>query len=276
MKIHKNYKDKMDKKGMRLGVNRGLNDRGQATIFVIIAILLVAGIAIMFLFFPDVTDRITGQEFSPQSFLKSCVESDLQDNVNLLSNNGGYANPEGFILHNGKKVKYLCYTSEYYKTCSVQSPMIKSHFEDELGRLSQARASACLGLLKQEYEKRGFSVSSGATKTSVDIVPSTIRVKFETPMTVTKDDIRNFDGFEININSEIYDLLYTAQSIIDFEATYGDSETSLYLQYYPNLKIEKEKLQDGTTIYKLSNVLTDDSFTFASRSLAWSAGFGTE
>jgi hypothetical protein len=276
MMRHKNYKDKMNKKGMRLEEKRGLDKKGQATIFVIIAVLLVAAVVIIFFFFPDLTDRVTGQEFSPNSFLKSCVEQDLRDNVALLSRNGGYTNPEGFVVYQGDKIKYLCYTSEYYKTCSVQSPMIKTRFEKELQDLSKSRASECLRLLKTEYEKRGYSVSSGTANAEVDIVPSSIRVKFQTGMTISKEEVRNFEGFEINLDSEIYDLLFTAQSIVDFESTFGDSETSDYLQYYPNLKIEKTKLEDGTTIYKLANVLTKEEFRFASRSLAWPPGYGTE
>jgi hypothetical protein len=48
------------------------------------------------------------------------------------------------------------------------------------------------------------------------------------------------------------------------------------MQYYPDLKIEKTKLSDGTTIYILSNVVSKDRFTFASRSLAWPPGYGLE
>ena len=74
----------------------------------------------------------------------------------------------------------------------------------------------------------------------------------------------------------MYDLIMTSVSIIDYESTYGDSETTLYMQYYPDLKIEKTKLSDGTTIYVLTNVISKESFTFASRSLAWPPGYGIE
>ena len=63
---------------------------------------------------------------------------------------------------------------------------------------------------------------------------------------------------------------------MQFESVLGDSETTLYIQYYPDLKIEKIKRADEGTIYKLSNVVTGDEFTFASRSLNWPAGYGLE
>lgn len=274
----KNYKVKMGKINMILrrgGIDK-INRRGQATIFVIIAILIVAAIAISFFMFPGIRETVIGEEFTPQGFLVSCIESGLRENVETLGKQGGEINPEGFVLHNGEKVKYLCYTSKYYETCSVQQPLIKTSFEKELNSISERRARDCINLLKGEYESRGYSVTSGAIKSSVEIKPTVIRVNFDTPLTVTKDETRNFEGFNVEISSKMYDLLYTAQSIINFESEFGDSETSAYMQYYPDLKIEKNILGDGTTIYKLSNVVTKEEFTFASRSLAWPPGFGGE
>ena len=76
------------------------------------------------------------------------------------------------------------------------------------------------------------------------------------------------------MKSEMYDLLFIATNIVEHESQVGGSATELYLQYYPDLKIEKIKLTDGTTIYQLSNVVTGEQFSFASRSLAWPAGYG--
>ena len=86
--------------------------------------------------------------------------------------------------------------------------------------------------------------------------------------------MRQWYDFEIELSSEIYFLLMTATSIVDFESTYGDSETRLYLLYYPNLVIEKNKLGDGSKIYKVREVTTKEEFIFASRSVAWPGGFG--
>src|SRR3989338_4736686 len=83
-------------------------------------------------------------------------------------------------------------------------------------------------------------------------------------------------SFAEEYKSRIYEILSLATSIIDFESTYGDSETTLYMRYYPNIKIEKVKLSDGSKIYSISDVVSKDRFVFASRSLAWPAGYGLE
>ena len=94
-------------------------------------------------------------------------------------------------------------------------------------------------------------------------------------MSITKESTQRFEKFGISIESEIYDLLSIATSIISFESTLGDSETLSYIQYYPDLTIEKIE-REGTTIYKLKNVITDEEFVFASRSLVWPQGYGFE
>jgi len=54
-------------------------------------------------------------------------------------------------------------------------------------------------------------------------------------------------------------LLMISTSIVDYESTYGDAETSLYVNYYPNLRIEKMKLGDGSTIYTVNDVVSAQS-----------------
>ncbi len=269
MMSSKYYKEKYSKFRMEL---RG--KRGQITIFVIVAVVLVLALLI-FLLYPKISPILSGESFSPISYLRGCVEPDIKDNIATLAKNAGYESIlDGYTLYQGEKVKYLCYSSENYKTCIVQQPMIKQNFENELKKIIEPKADACLESLKKEYEKRGYSVSASRTDSRVSIIPGKIRIDFLTPMTITKDKSQTYKGFEVGVTSEMYDLLFIAQSIIDFESTYGDSETTLYMQYYPDLKIEKTKLSEGTTIYKISNVLTKEEFIFASRSLVWPPGYG--
>ena len=93
-------------------------------------------------------------------------------------------------------------------------------------------------------------------------------------MTFTKETTQEFQTFRFAKSSELYTLLMTAMSIIDFESTYGDSEVTIYMQYYPELQLRKMKLMDGSKIYSIKNVKTSETFTFASRSLAWPGGLG--
>lgn len=251
------------------------NKRGQLAIFVIIAIVIVALFLLLFFFRGKGPISPGTSVFSPQSYLQSCFGDELKKNVEMLSKQGGYENPEGYLDYDNAKIKYLCYTSENYKTCTIQQPLIKEHFESELNAKASSRIKQCVQNLKGEYEKRGYEVSLGNIDASVSFVPEKLLVAITAPITIKKaDESRSFNGFDINIMSEMYSLLMTAVSIIDYEATYGDSETTLYMQYYPYLKIEKTRLSEGSKIYRLTNIVTSESFTFASRSLVWPPGYG--
>ena len=85
-----------------------------------------------------------------------------------------------------------------------------------------------------------------------------------------------FDNFVVESKSRLYDLVSIATSILNWEARYGDSETTLYMAYYPDIKVEKNLRDDGTKIYTLSDRNTKDKFVFATRSVAWPAGYGED
>ena len=268
MKHGNNYKEIFTKESME--------KRGQITIFIIVAILIVVVGIIIYFFRVDIGAFISG-EVVPSTFIGECIEPTVLEGIKSLSEQGGYANPEGFILYGGKKIKYLCYTSEYYRTCMVQQPLIIEHFEKELGEIINKKADECIAELKEIYESKGYGVSGmSETKTNVEIIPEKIRVTVESPLIVTKETTQTFNEYRKEIPGSMYDLLMIATSIIDYESTYGDAAVDLYYDYYPNLIIEKNKLGDGSTIYVVRDVITKDKFTFASRSIAWPGGIGLE
>ncbi len=249
------------------------NKRGQVTLFIIIAVVILA-IILLLLLFPRANPFKSTEAFSPNAFLKSCIEQEIRPSLDLITKQGGSAQPQGFVQYQGEKISYLCYTSENYKTCVVQEPFIKEKVENELSSLLKAKANTCVSSLVNEYKDRGYSVAATSTRLSAQFSPHKLFILINSPMTVTKETSQTFTDFSLDYNSELYNLLLTSTSIVDFESTYGDSETTLYLQYYPNLKIEKIKLSDGSKIYKLTNVVTKEQFTFASRSLSWPPGYG--
>lgn len=263
----KSYKEKLSQRKML--------KRGQTTIFIVIAIVVVAAVVIAYFLLPTSIRGSLGPDLNPNNFLRECIEPSIQETVEELSMKGGYLNPEGTVLYQGEEIKYLCYTSEYYETCAVQQPLLVQHIESEIESVVSARATECSRELIEAYEGRGYDVSGSGSGVDVELVPNAIRANFDLPLRISKeDDVRNYDGFEINLRSNFYELVLTSQSIISFEASYGDSEITTYIQYYPNLKIEKIKLGDGTTIYTVSDVTTEETFRFASRSLVWPPGLG--
>ena len=251
-----------------------MNKRGQIAIFVIVALVIVGVILVVFAY-PRLSSIIAPKELSPEQYLRDCVQPDVKGAIELLAKQGGEQNPVGTINYLDTNVKYLCYVSGYYKPCLVIQPLLATTFENELSKILTPKANACARSLITEYERRGYSVSSSEIISSISLGPGKVIIEFNAPMTITSEETtRTFDKFDSSVDSKIYDLLSIATSIIDYESTYGDSETTTYMSYYPDLKINKIKLEDGVKIYKLTNVVTNEMFQFATRSLVWPPGYG--
>jgi hypothetical protein len=261
--MRKNYKD--------FSAFLSMRNRGQVAIFVILAIVIVGIIVILYLF-PG-ANIFVSQDLNPSSFLRDCIEPSVEEIVPVLALQGGYSQPDHFVTYQGNEIQYLCYTDQNYKPCIVQQPLLKRHFEEEIKNYVEPRARECVNELKDSYERRGFRVTSSPGDINVSFIPGSLVVDFLSPMTISKESSQTFRKFAVSVDSELYDLLLTSTSIIQFESTLGDSETTLYLQYYPDLKIEKIK-RDSDTIYIVSDVVSGDSFRFATRSLVWPQGYG--
>jgi hypothetical protein len=251
-----------------------MEKKGQIAIFVIIAVVIVA-VLLAALLYPRLEEFVSPGVFSPSQYLLSCIEPEIKSSVSLLASQGGYKEPMGYATYKDTKVKYLCYTSKDYTPCIVQQPALVSHFSEELNSMIGMKANACAAALQKEYERRGYSVSMGGASSNLSLSLGKIDILFSMPLVVSKADERqSFDKFDISINSNIYDILSIASSIVEYEAVYGDSETTIYAQYYPNIKINKIKLEDGVKVYIINDAVSEESFAFATRSLVWPQGYG--
>lgn len=278
MKDKNNYKQNFHRENMKKrgseNLERGMRKRAQTTAYIIVAIVIVVIGIILYFIYPRISQIVAG-EADPSDYMRNCINPELDRGLDIISKQGGYMDPEGYLEYKSVPIKYLCYTSKYYVPCYVQQPLLVAHVEKELSELLKSKAESCAQELKSYYESRGYEVR-GADKANVDVAisPGRIDVKIDAPMTFTKETTQEFENFRIARSSELYLLLMTATSIIDFESTYGDSEVMIYMQYYPELQLSKTKLMEGSKVYMIKNVKTSETFTFATRGLSWPGGYG--
>ena len=249
-----------------------IKKKGQMTIFIIIAIVVVALGALIWQFYPNIVPEVGLDTTNPQTFIQSCLEEDVESVVENLSLQGGSLEPVHFYLYDNEKIEYLCYNEEYYQTCIMQQPMLKNHIESEIKKGISAQVEACFDDLETSFEKKGYSVNLKKGGMSVELLPKKIVVNIENSLTLTKDGVEKYDSFDVILNNNLYELVVIINSILNWEARYGDAEVTVYMNFYHNLQIEKKKQTDGTTIYILTERDSKNKFQFASRSLAWPAG----
>jgi hypothetical protein len=270
--MSKNYKEGFPHS---VGMEKGLKNRGQVGIFVIVAVVIAAVILVIFMY-PNLKSAVQGP-LNPESYLKDCISPEVKNIIDNLGKHSGYSNlNEGYFVYEGEKIKYLCYVSGFYKTCVNQEPMLTTHFEKELDLALKPKAQECVNALVDEYKSRGYGVVVGKVSSESSIMLNKIKIIFDAPISVSKEGVQTYTGFDIYADSQMSELLSIAENVIEYESILGDSETTYYMSSYPNLRMEKIKLSEGTKVYKLSNIATKEQFIFASRSLAWPPGLALD
>ena len=246
--------------------------KGQITIFIIIAIVIVG--ILIFMYLPQLKKLIitTPDELIP----KDCIEKTITPPLEKLMVQGGAMKPKLYYLYNNKTVDYLCYTGEWYKTCYMQKPFLKQSMEAELSANTSVAIQKCINTMVTQLQNKGYSVQIKGDKTPlVKIIPDNIEVSFNMTLTLQKgDEKRTFipSMFDTKVSSNSYEMIMIASSIQNFEARFGDSVPETYMSVYPNIKVQKLKQADGTKIYIITDRKTEERLVFATRSLAWPPG----
>lgn len=253
-----------------------MKKRGQLTIFIIIAVIVLALLAVLFMFYPSIMSTLGFGEKNPEIEIQNCIEEEIEKSIETLSLRGGSLDPEHYIFYDDEKVEYLCYTGEYYKTCVMQQPLLKQHIEKEIEDSIEEEAQECFDVMTRNYEKAGYSVSFNPGQMSVELLPKRVVTTFNSSLTLKKGDSKSYDSFSVVMDNNLYELVSITNSILNWEAHYGDSETTTYMNYYHDLRVEKKKQSDGSTVYILTDRNNGNKFQFASRSLAWPPGYGTD
>jgi len=253
------------------------NKKGQITLFIIIAIVIVVLGVLIYLFYPKISAIFGGaQEQDPNAFIQNCVEDDLKNNLNLISLQGGSLDPEPYILYQDDKIQYLVYTEEFYQKGVVQKPFLEKQIEKEVKRGIQQKVKACFNELKTSFEDIGYEVSMKEGDINVNLIPQKVVATFNYSVKLIKSETKKYESFNVVVNNNLYELASIADSIVDLESEYGDADVSLYMDLYHKLKVEKKSPGYGTSIYVLTDRETNDKFQFAAKSVVMPPGYGVD
>jgi hypothetical protein len=250
--------------------------KAQVTLFIIIALVIIAAALLFYFLVPRAETEVIFDETNPQAFIQTCIEDRIKDTAEIISLQGGSIEPENYIFYQGNKIEYLCYTTEYYVPCKIQQPFLIEHIESEIENEIANDMKGCFDALVDSYEKRGYNVNlEGSGKTNIEVLAKRIKAVPDYTLTVSgRGGTDRYEKFSIMINNNLYELASMSNDIIDWEAEYGDFDTTYYTAVYSSVKFEKQNQLDGSTIYILTNRDQGNKFQFASRSVAWPPGYG--
>ncbi len=250
-----------------------IKNKGQVTIFIIIAILIV-GLAVLFYFvIPRAEVTTVFDEKNPSAFIQACLEDKIKDTVEIISLQGGSIAPEHYFIYNDINIEYLCYTNQNHELCIVQRPLLKQHIESEIENEIKEDVVTCFNALKESYEEKNYNVNLGSGITNVELLPKRVIASFNYVLTVSRAQTDRYDSFSVVLNNNLYELISITNSIIEWEAVEGEADPRTYMALYNDfLIVERNHRDDGTNIYVLTDKNIGNKFQFASRSLVFPPG----
>lgn len=254
-------------------IRKNKQSRGQITIFVIIALIIVGVIILIFILWRRPTVTISPTE-NPESYIQKCLEDYTKEAIDLLSEQGGDITPEGSVTYQGKNITYLCYNLNFYKPCVNQRPMLIEHIEEQITDYLEPRMRNCFASLKEELEKRNYIIEYRGMNITTDLQTKRVVVTINRKLLMTKNqETRSFDKFRAQISSPIFDLAKVAMEISNQEAQFCNFDVIGFMITYPKWDIEKFRTGDSDVIYTIKEVSSGEEFTFAIRSCAMPPGF---
>lgn len=251
---------------------RKINNRGQLTIWIIVALIIVVSITIVFVF----KNRISLEkedQFSPQTYMQECIKKSIDDALLLMLPQGGFISPKVYKLYNDTKVEYLCLNSGYFNPCRMEHPALFNEMENEINNFSYSRINSCYDSLKSELEKRNSAVTMGELNINTSILPGKVSMTINKTLSIAQQESSsNYDSFQVEIRTNLYELARVMIELGNQEAKYCYFEYVGYMILYPEIDIRKDSLSEDTKIYTLTYKKSGERIRTAIRGCAIPAG----
>jgi len=249
-----------------------MNRRGQVTIFIIIGIIIVAGIIVLFLFGGGVKTGVSAAE-NPQAYIEQCVQDAVSEAVEIMLPQAGYLEPENYHLYQNHNVGFLCYNANYYETCVNQEPMYIQHLKGEIFDYINPLVENCFDGLREEMERKHYNVNVGDMSLDIELKEGAVDVRIDRLVEFSKgDESRKHERFDVRFVSPLYDLGVVAFEIVNQEARFCHFEYLGYSLLYPQFNIGKTDIDGEVKIYIIEDAVSGIKMLIAIRSCALPAG----
>ncbi|MCL5018613.1 MAG: hypothetical protein M1416_02505 [Candidatus Pacearchaeota archaeon] len=209
--------------------------RGQVTIFIIIAIIIVAGVAIFLFVWQGISIGQIPSNFEPvyNTFL-SCLEDRTMIGIDILESQGGYIELPDFepgsvhmpfssqLNFLGNPIPYWYYVSAN----NVQKEQIPSEqdMENSLENFINDGIRECNFA---SYYQEGFEIVQGEPSANVDIKGSSVDVRLDMSMEITRgEDTALIREHNAVVNSRLGTLYNSAKTV------YQKEQRELFLEDY--------------------------------------------
>ncbi|MEI7718385.1 MAG: hypothetical protein WCI72_00840 [archaeon] len=248
--------------------------RGQVTIFIIIAILIVA-IILSIVYFGGWFKFSQSSTANPKQYIENCMRNSVMESESILLKENTYPNfnSSNYVLFEREKVPYLCIASEFYKACIPQDPAFFMRIKQIMENKVTRDTKICLTQVYKDLEDENYQVTHKPGEVSVDIVQGSINIKLNETMYISKDNnAYTISGFEYSYGTKFYDMIKLVQTIVNYESTLCEFNKLNWMKSYNDIIISTTRTSDQTKIYTLKDRMTDREIKFAIKTCVLPAG----
>ena len=211
------------------------NKKGQVTVFIIIAIILVASVSLFFIFRDTITQNNIPTSIDPvYTLFLSCIQEDTQEGIARLESQAGYIDlpdfePGSQHMPFSSQLDFLGVAVPYWYYVSgnnIQKEQVPSQteMEKQLGEFIDGKISNCDF---QDFYDEGFLISLGKPETSVKINGDSVEVSVDLLMNVSNgEDTAVIKTHKVNVASKLGTLYDSARKVYDYE------QKNLFLEDY--------------------------------------------
>jgi len=247
--------------------------RAQVTLFIILAVIILAGIVGIYYLTANPDVNKIGTE-NPTAYIKQCIEDSVDKALPLVLARGGLLNPDSredkSVLYDDNLVPFLCYSSKKETICEVNTPLLKAKIEEQLKLATEKLVDDCFSSLKRSYASYDYSESKGEYK--VEILPSSLKVTSSKKISLSSGgQAQTFGPFSYEESSPIFDFVILTNKILNEEVSCDCGNEACRANV---LELSKKNLDFEITlfvggkdieIYTIKDILTNQQFKFAVR-----------
>lgn len=258
---------KRNKSGLSCWFEKTNSKRGQIALWVIVAIIIVAGIILLYLV-RRAPQPVELKALTIEQDIELCLIRAVNDAVDEMLPQGGFLQPKNYLIYNGTKIEYLCENPGFFETCKNQHPMLVNEMKKEISNYIEPYVEQCLEIEKKEAARKGGEMSYNDINFSVSMAPERIFVEISGDITITANgQTSRFDKFNAEVINPAYDLANAAIDIANSEAKYCNFQYVGYMAVYPDLDIRITKIASDK-LYSIKHKTSGRTFNTAIKSCA--------
>ena len=257
------------------------NNRGQLTIFIIIAIVIIGTIVVFFAVRDSLVFTQIPAEIEPVyiTFL-SCLEEDTLVGIDILETQAGYIEipdfePGSSYMPFSSQLDFLGNPIPYWYYVSgnnIQKEQIpsKNSMEEQLGNFIEEKINNCRF---DEYYEQGFEITFEESEVDVIINDNVVELNIDMDLSITKDDESVLiDKHKISVDSKLGTLYDSAKKIYDIE------QETLFLENYGidilrlYAPVDGVELKCSPLVWNANDILKDLQEAIQENTLSLKAG----